>query len=883
MIDTSVRPIGIKSDFIPPQSESLFSSKSLAFILLNTMTLGIYGSIETLSKQHKIAALNINQDILQQKAYELNKSWEALENDLRVLNTRINESLPVDRLPVDDEAIQSSLGAITNQVSFLRRPLRHLNKNFENSVTRVALDCIAFFGQLFINAVTLGFYATYQNVALKNEIELIEAKNRYIINKIDQHNENKASAVSGQVTELRHVLERAQDIKDLQQIDLEATRAALLQLNQQIDALNLETQNLNNQLAAAKTTDVQLKKAVQDLTTALNSRTRELRNLNEEQLRLANSGPTQGAEVRKLQASIASYQRDIELARAAADRVALIQREVNQRKFIQANWGEIQKSQRDLGPVEPRYEKRAEDGEIAGAYGINDREDEDDLMSEYAKRYNDKELVVDVVQAGFKFAFDDLLAKAQEPNAYITFNKSSKIHTDAKYLPQKKAIFRRMIWDFIQNAQLKQLDCHGYGLVLNNRDLVLRGSNPVRVQTYRHNGKASELQVRVLLTHVDEFSPAIEDRDLRYGIDPASAKWIFERLSEEEKTYLFNLLMEPLITQDAQQLRALEGFLSQIDNEHVELVRVAYSLICDMALSVEKNFEHKGLLTKLWSEIADAEDLLPLERDQLLIKDPSIKKSRKQAFVPWEPNGDILCHESNNDHMQEVFMGTFYDSFFRTQKVFLHMNADLIKKPLTDDGLPWNNPVRWDNLETDDSHIYGISHQYHGHCMGGRKNLFSTLLSVLMGSGLNSQMVTKFRGIIASSLNTDMIAEQFADRINQAYGLSIVDYQQALKDDRLTRYGDIEIALTALTFGVRIGVFEPGEQTELDENGLMIPVDENRYFGPPTKETLFLYKKSEATYYGLFPKLKAPEMNEASLEIEELRNYWRSHGLVEFS
>ncbi|CUI16477.1 hypothetical protein PNK_0852 [Candidatus Protochlamydia naegleriophila] len=901
MIDTSVRPIGINPDFVPPQPESVLSSKSLAFILLNAMTFGVYGSIEILSKQHKIAALNFNGDILQQKAHALNQSWEELENNLREVSAHVNESLTNPE--ADDQNIQSTLNAIEGRNNYNRTRLSNLNERLESSVARVALDCIAFFGQLFVNVITLGLYGAYQNCALKNQIELITAENGYIIGQINLLKDTKGGAIDMQVAQLRGMLASERELKEIRQINLEETRASITRLNQQVEALQLETRELSNQFTAAKTTDVQLRKAVQDLETLLNGHNRELRNLNEEHERLTRSGNTQGTEARRLQGQIAACQRDIELAKAAADRVALIQKEVSQRKFIQSNWGEIQRTQKNLGPIAPKYEKRAEDGELAGAYGLVMGEDDDDLMSDYAKRYNDKKTAVELVQAGFKFAFDDLLAKAQETDAYITFNKSSKIHQNVKYLPQKKAVFRRIVWDFVENARLQQVDCHGYGLNLNNNDILMRASNPVRVQTYRDTGDGRELQLRVLLTQTGDFSPPMEDRDLRYGIDPPSAKWIFEQLSEEEKKHLFNLLMEPLIANNTQQLVDLQVFLGQVDNKRVELVRTACDLICDMALALEKNFEDKGLLTELWSEKANAEDLLPLEKEQMLIND-----SREPVYVQWTPNMDLLFG-GEVDLNRQLFVQNFFEAQLQYQTVFQFMTPDLLLKPLAiDDDESWDNPVRWNtrivnNAWESSAMRYGISHQYHGSSFASgsmQDTLFGSLLTVLMGQrdSISEQMVVQLRKLVAASLDNPDTARKFADRIRQTHtivrrgtngifgreGMTVEEYQKALAEDRLDKsnYGQIEIELTALAFGVRIGVFVAGQETKIDENGLLVPADKERYFGPHTQETLLLYNKSGSTYYGLFPKLKSPEMgHEAYDAIQQLRQYWSSREIVD--
>jgi len=266
---------------------------------------------------------------------------------------------------------------------------------------------------------------------------------------------------------------------------------------------------------------------------------------------------------------------------------------------VEAKIKQIQEAQGQLGPLVPRYLRRKEDGNVPGAFGINDDDDNanDVILTDYAKSVNDKKTAVDLVEV----CLEDCLHLLNDSG--LKFNKklSSLAKSDKKYYEYQQAVYRYLAFYLITNGSLCQAgpdanDCGGPYIALNKDGAVkLYSSKPEKVQTKEIDPitKEETIKTKVVLTKTNDFTPKIGELTPQ-GIDPLSAKWILAQLTEQERDFLKLFLLQPLVHTEAIN-GAQEYFNGHPDR--VKLIDPAYLLIKEIGFALEEKF-HSILFPK---------------------------------------------------------------------------------------------------------------------------------------------------------------------------------------------------------------------------------------------------------------------------------------------
>lgn len=862
MIDGFAKPIHLPETNGPSEKKRDVFFKALAFGTFNFISLGLVGSIKAIVDKNRVRVLELEQDYLQTKAQEVLSKWEVVEADLHRLREQMN-SQQAQSMPLDRE-----INELTNKINQVKAESTPPFLSKSEGITRLALNCILFFGNLIANVITLGGYGIYQNYVLEKRIALLERQNTFV-NLTLNHDlkQSKAERLIGQVDEITNKLKIQRKLEEIHNLDPVNAQDEVRRIEQEIMPLGQELEVLKQQMAAAEAEKIRLRQENQVAQLNVNHVKQVNAQIERDRSQLQKNADSQMKEVAKLREKEADYGRNIQGGEAARVRVAELQVEIQNLQALQKALPQVRRIQSELGPL-TKYTKRAEDVEIEGAYGINsDDEDEAVLMSEFAKRYNGKKTAVEVVQTALDFSLDQLLKLGREPNPKINFNTSAMIFIE-KFGENKNAVYRFMALDFIENGKLFQDGCGGYSLKLNQDEVAMGSSHPERVQTYRIDPftGSRQLETKILFTHNDDFTPPVGDFQLVFGIDPASAKWIYHQLNPDEKKHLYHLLMESLIANDNAALIALQDFMRNGNPERVKLVRTAYDLMCDIALSLDKNFAKKGLLYAQWDRCNEwDETIVPFEKPEMQIIIPS----EKLPLVPvqeWIPNIDCLAGNfvGHTYDGQGEFALAFIEAQLEYAQIFAGFSSNLVENPLDQ-----AYPAGVHNSERGPAK--GIKHQYHlSHEVLEAGCLFSNLLVVLMNK---KEQVTEanaqgLKNAIAKYLDDEANADAFKEKILTTHRKSVKQYQNWLRGIRgvIDNYalGDLEIELTATVFGIKIGVFLDGRSTKINEYGLMVPDGAGYYYGPNTKETLYLYNMPGLTYYGLWPRLRSGVLNGAA-------------------
>ncbi|MBA2367535.1 MAG: hypothetical protein H0V82_00745 [Candidatus Protochlamydia sp.] len=866
MIDGFAKPIQLPEVNGPSEKKADIFFKALAFGTFNLISFGIMGSIKATMDKNRVRVLELEQDYLQSKAQEVLSKWEAIEIDLHRLKEQIN-SQPAERIHVDREVYE-----LTNKINDLKNECVPAFLSKSEGITRLALNCILFLGNWIANVITLGVYGTYQNYIFEKRIALLVNQNTFVNLTLNRDlKQSKAECLIGQVGEIANKFRIQKTLEEIRNTDPVNARNEVLRIEQEIIPLGQELQVLNQQKTAAEVEKARLRQENQAAQSNVNLIKRVNDQIELERIHLQNNADSQMREVAKLREKAADRDRNILAIEAASARVIELQKEIEAIQSIQKGMPQVRRIQSELGPI-LKYTKRAEDLEIKGSYGISEDDDTEFLNDDtvpgikkisyrtngFSNRYKDKKTAAEVVQAALGFSLDRLLELGRQPNPKFHFNNSAMIYCNDMYGANKNAVYRFMAVDFIENGKLFQDGCGGFSLKLNRHDVKMGSSHPEYVQTYRIDPITGSRQVekRIRLTHNDDFTPPMGDLQLALGIDPASAKWIYAQLNDEEKRHLFNLLMEPLIANDDVDLIAVQNFMENGNPARVKLVRTAYELICDIGLSFDKKFAKSGLLNNQWERCDEwDESVLPFEKPEMKFIIP--EETHNEQVENWIPNLDCLL---GNDDQSEFALACL-EAQLDYAKVFANFSRDLVENPL-------------DHCTIAKVHDWGmghkgIKHQYHlSHQLLGVGCLFSNLTVILMNKAdqVTRGSADSIKNAIAKYLDDQENSDAFEQKIKGTHGMSVKQYQNWLRGIRgaIDNYalGDLEIELTAKVFGIKIGVFVDGRNIKINEYGLMVPDGEGFYYGPNTKETLYLYNMPGSTYYGLWPRLKSGVLND---------------------
>jgi hypothetical protein len=164
-----------------------------------------------------------------------------------------------------------------------------------------------------------------------------------------------------------------------------------------------------------------------------------------------------------------------------------------------------------------------------------------------------------------------------------------------------------------------------------------------------------------------------------------------------------------------------------------------------------------------------------------------------------------------------------------------------------------------------------------------------------------------FQEAIATYLDDSQNAQRFAQALKEEHDCEVKDYKEWLrcisKNHQFDFLSRVQFEIVAHALGIRIVLLYFSDVTvrddrkwkthplEKDEYGRIVPVQEYKegirlnYFGPPTKEILFLAAAKnahcrEGDLYGLFPKLRVDQLKHATMKpenlacIQHLQDYW---------
>lgn len=949
------------SNFKPPQSEPIWAGKSFIFLALNILTLGIYGAAEKLSKQHRVKELRFNQEELRAQISGINNEWETLENNLSELLRQFNGMDSEETY--QQKIIKSGVKRLSGENDSLNDRELHEEYPLHATISEVALGTFAFLGQLFANIVTIGLYGVYMNYSLKNQITLLEAQNDHIRGEFNQEKNNRY----GRVNHIIGLFEANLDVKDelhnlqaefddMKNTDKGQAYIEMNKAKQELDDLQNRQEQLQKDLAALRVQKVAAEQAkknlekdlgdAQDENAALlktnQAQANNATKLAEERNRLANDIGAKDAKIAEKVKEMRDLQVQFNIVRQKAADVQRLEREVSRLKDAGKYQPEVQKLQPELGPIDPEYTPRKDvDGPIPGAMDIKEQRKKPsvdaewiDFAEKYNARYGDKYSAAEIIEESFHYSFEQLMDMAANGDK-IKFNKSMQIPVAAA----RFALFRHMALDLLTGAQVPARDdCHhGYRVQINPNVRMLP-SEPEKVLQFKKDDQKGNFHPVVIINHKqrDDFTPSAEDclkSFIPYGVDPTSAKWILEQLTNEEKGHLFNLLMSPVIENEHEDLVKAKEFMQNMQDPRVELVKTAYNLICNIAAAFDGKFKDT-VFAKCYETHLDMDDyaLEPFIKEEDIdythVKDET---PTGPVVVEWELDLDVIGDKRgpNAKPSQPNFIDVITFSKVRQESFFKNLDRGLIVNPEPKDKKFPTNTLGFSNLNNqyDINRQYWVTHQMIGADAagdGGQRCLFSNLLAILVSNknDLTDHNVNCMRKAMANYLDklqrardkwnkiknmsdlpddSDQIkemaelSERFEKLISQYHNKTTVPaYQLWLRKEPVSMIGgqwvypaqnleakgltELEILLCAWTFGVKICLLTITKPSfiEVDDFGRIVPGKADEY-GPNTSEKLFM-GANDGSYYGLACKINIPDGLEPDDEdnLADLSDYWRS-------
>lgn len=881
MIDQINQVNTSRGGFSPLKPKPIFTLDSLAFLFFNVLSAGLYGAVQSALNERSISRLDLCQENLKKTAAALLVEYNKLDGEISGLRASVMRGEEINADNID--RLQANAAALPSKQEGILHAQNQL-------VQAVALSAIQMISALLFNVLTIGLYGVYQNHLQLAKIENAEAKNNHIGEEIRLKIESYSLRLQNDIQELRAADSLNREEKEALRSEKGQAYQALKSAEKEMEGIHHQIQAFNNQLLALRTNQMTLREGTALLTNsfaALDAQRVELeiafQNLKDAHQILPKA---QMDELKRIGALVDAQKQEL---------TALILSRTNaemQLLGINQTLGAAEKEQLKLGPIPPKYVKRADDFEVTGAYGLEDHENDAALLSAFARCNNGKKTAAEVVKANLDAAIEQLLLLGGKADPKIHFNKSAMIYSDEKFSENRDAVYRYMAHEFIVNGKLFQDGCGGFSLKLNQDGVCMGSSRPERVQSYQIESITGERRSRELIlpTHIDEFTPAIGDRDLLFGIDPASAKWIYARLNNEEKSHLYHLLMDSLIANEDAGLIAAKNFMRG-NSERVKLVDNAYTLICSIATALDKKFA-KNVFSS-WGELDEWDEPYPFEKPAVRVEGPV---NHSNVIVEWKPDYDCIKGKREDGAFSRSGFGSAIEnSVKRYKKIYAGMTAEAVNNP---------NRILYPASISDKTigkiQIKGLKEQFKDHhlMLGNQGCLISNITGILMTDPLQAdeRNAKKLKEAMADFLGKSVHSEEFENKIKadhkgttvtqyftkkiqSTHNTSLLQYRKWLKGESggasisNSNLGDLEIEIVAHLIGAKIAVFYEGMSTKLNEFGLTVP--EIICYGPNTKETFFLYNCTNSTYYSLWPKLN-PEAfanNEARQASIEVNNY----------
>lgn len=875
------------SSFIPPKAESFWTTKTVVFLALNIISLGAWGAFGKYINENRLKELRLNQKNLELQIRELGKQWSELEDDLTdFLRNEKSENLNSSKATLKQfYARNDRLKAIG-----LKKP-----DPLVKTIGQVALATIAFAGQMFLSILTVGLYGAVQNYSLQKEIKKAEKESEFIGERFD-HEKNRLHdrirsniELYGKAIEQEYALKDTEtDLEEIKKTDAGQAHAEAKNAKEKVAELQTKQNELQRDLVALRAqkvnAEVNQKKAVTDLTAAQKelqdaqqknqtlvdkeqAAQKESDRLKEETKKAQQKAAQQELEYRQLQTKLWQAQQ-------AGNRVATLEEQIARQKYVNEHQSEFSKLQTQLKPLAPKYTKRAEDKEmIPGAIDLDNGDGEIkgnwqndrpagwvDFATKYRQRYDEeKRTAAQIFESGFGYACTQLMELASSGDK-IKLNKSFEtISTNGRY-----ALYRFIALDLLQGAKLTENGCLGLQLKINSHVSMLP-SQPEYVLRYKDNKPIVVLEHKLR----DDFTPtAMEKGNQKNGVDPISAKWILEQLTQEEKNHLFNLLMSPVIEETHPDAAATRTYMSNAFDPRVRLVQTAYDLIVDMGEAYVKKFE-KDVVPSFFADFFDDYTTKPFVKPEDTIDFSKVVDTDLiTATQPteWEYDPDVLGDKRAvpaysweltqnmpaNVHLQPNFEVTITASLVKYKSFFRNLGQKIIAHPEL-------KGTKWPTLTLDNPNLnkqYHMTHQMIGanaEFSGGQRCLFSNMLALLVSESkeLTNYNAFAMRKAMAAYLDKlqrakvewdqkkpadktakltkeleklkelAILAITFEGAILKTHKCSVPSYQLWLRGEEtmqirgvwyhkanvnISDLTDLEIQLCAWTFGIKIGV-----------------------------------------------------------------------------
>lgn len=880
-------------DFVKPTLDSAISFKPIVLLVLNVLTLGMYGSVETVRKQFQAKKLSgVQQDLLQQ-VDNLNDDWKKIEGKLLQRQNDYH----------DGNLSTYDLDALSGEVDQLKATHIVEKDPKTSAIAQFVRAIFSFIGQLALNLATAGLFGVYKNHVLGNQVTLLKAENKYLVEQGQRDHQATADKISSQIELLQHLKEFEDSDEGKLQANLKKAQQAAKTAE---DLLKEEQQKLQ----ALKT-----EKTVMEAThlNAIRLKDAELANARQQPQQWGNTGAWGGGIPKGPQAA-------------------------------QPAETEVAKLHKELGPIAPRYTKREEDKNVPGAASLPaDTTGLDPEWVEFAKAYNkrygSKRVAADVIKVGCEHVFESFLKMAE---------KDGKFHFN-RALPHKitqLVVNAEIIYDLLKGGEVRENCFKKYELVINKDAdlpaLKMVPSEPEKVLEFIDDGKGKKTPK--VVTHFrrhDEFFPAEDQSKTEEPnpVDPVSAKWILAQLTKEENEHLLNLLRSPLIENDQPSLQATTEYMKNVDKSvdpaRIKLVDTAYRLIWAMGESLDIRFDF-STLSSLWADFADdfdaeafikVEDVRPNVENVVVepAKSSSVKVIDTSGFVdivshvndphkiiPWEIDDEIVSAKNK----QPEFLKLVKEAREKYAVVFKHLDKDIF--------------VKTERANRQIPQLQGtqLNEQYHiSHKVLTPGCMYSNLLAILMcdSTQITDANINKLKKAMAAYLDklkgfeetvqalqsdelgemedfgqiaelTDWVylKEMFAGTIQQEYKCTLEEYQGWLRGDPGAKYIDyttltpFEFQLAGYALGIKIGAFNisTGHPADVDGVGRILP---QAVYGPNTQECLLMGGTGTySTFYGLFPKIDLAKARnkgvpEAEVQImKQLNDYWSAIAPTQF-
>ena len=368
-----------------------------------------------------------------------------------------------------------------------------------------------------------------------------------------------------------------------------------------------------------------------------------------------------------------------------------------------------------------------------------------DFAEKYNARYGNKLSAAEVIEESFNYSFEQLIEMAGKGDK-IHFNKSMELPVKAA----RFALFRYMALDLLKGAQVANHDdCHHGHKVQINSNVKMLPSEPENVLQFKKDDPKGSYRPVVIVHHRqrDDFTPSAEDclkSFIPYGVDPASAKWILEQLTSDEKEHLFNLLMSPVIENEHADLVKAKEFMQNKLDPRAELVRTAYNLICNMAAAFDGKFKDT-VFSECYQKHLDMDDYelqaFAKEEDIDYTHVKDVETPTGPKVLEWTLDLDVIGDKRPNDAKprQSEFVDTIVFSQVKQMSFFNNLDKDIIKNPEPKDKKFPTSTLAFNgaNNNYDINKQYWLAHQMIGANAageGGQRCLFSNLLAVLVSN-----------------------------------------------------------------------------------------------------------------------------------------------------